>query len=141
MASTQDLSVRLVLPEAVPANARIEGALEITNEGSKAVEIVTPQFNAVLNIVVFDSLWNEIRAKSLGKAHIAHQRFELAPGQTMSFELIDLAFATGTSRMGYKLRPGVYYVLAIYHPGTARLPDQSSYPIAIASNVAKLAVV
>jgi len=141
MASTQEISVRLVLPDAVQANSRIEGALQITNKGNEALEMVSPHFNAALNIVVFDSVWNEVRASSLGKAHIAHQRFELAPGQTVSFELIDLAFATGTSRMGYKLRSGVYYVLAIYHPGTARLPDRSSYPIAIASNVAKLAVV
>jgi hypothetical protein len=141
MASTQEISARLVLPGAVHANSRIEGTLEITNRGSKAVEMVSPHFNAALNIVVFDSLWNEVPANSLGKAHIGHQRFELAPGQTVCFELIDLAFATGTSRMGYKLRSGVYYVLAIYHPGTARLPGQSSYPIAIASNVAKLAVV
>ena len=141
MATSQGISARLALPDAVHADSRIEGALEITNTSDQAVELVSPHFNAALNVVVFDRHWNQVRANSLGKAHVAHHRFELVPGQTVSFELIDLVFTTGTSRMGYRLPAGIYYVLAIYHPGTARLPDHSSYPIAIPSNVAELAVV
>jgi len=141
MVSHRGISVRLVLPDAVPANARIEGALEITNDGNEEVEVVSPHSNAAMNIVVFDRHWNAVPADSLGKANVAPQRSALAPGQTASFELIDLAFTTGTSRSSYRLRPGIYYALAIYHPGTARLPDQSFYPVAVPSNVAKLEVV
>lgn len=138
---SQQISVRLALPETVQAHSQIKGSLEITSRTDETVELVSPHCNAALNLVVFNSLWDEVRAGSLGKVHIADQRFELAPGQTVRFELTDLAFTTGSSRMAYKLPSGIYYVLAIYHPGTTRRPDQSSYPIAVPSNVAKLTVV
>lgn len=137
---SQQISVRLALPDAVPVDCQIEGSLEITSRIDETIELVSPHCNAALNLVVFNSLWDEVRADSLGKAHIADQRFALAPGQAVRFELTDLAFTTGTSRMAYKLPSGTYYVLAIYHPGTTRRPDQSSYPIAVPSNLAKLTV-
>ena len=141
MVPTQEISIRLALPDTAAAGSRIDGILEITSSRNEPVVMASPNSNAALNIVVFDRLWNEVPANSLGKIHVAYQQFELAPEQTVSFELSDLAFTTGTARMRYNLQPGIYFVLAIYHPGTARLPDQSSYPIAVASNVVRLAVV
>lgn len=141
MASTPELAVRLVLPDTVQAGSQVQGALEITNKGKEKIELGAPKHNAALNLVVFDRFWNEVPPSSLGKAHIAYELFDLLPGQSIRFELANLTFTTGTSRMGYKLKPGVYYILAIYHPGTTRLPEQSTYPIAIPSNVKELVVV
>jgi hypothetical protein len=140
MTSTSEITIRLVLPDSVDINSQVKGALEITNTGDKKLELVSPNYNAALNLVVFDSLWNQVSANSLDKAHIAHERFELSPGQTTTIELADLTFTTGTSRMRHELKSGVYYILAIYHPGTTRLPEESSYPFAVASNVEKLVV-
>ena len=140
MTSTPEITIRLVLPDSVDMSSQLKGALEITNTGDKKIELVSPDYNAALNLVVFDSLWNQVSANSLDKAHIAYERFELSPGQTKTIELADLTFTTGTSRMRYELKSGVYYVLAIYHPGTTKLPEQSSYPFTVASNVRKLVV-
>jgi hypothetical protein len=140
MTSTPEITIRLVLPDSVAVNSQVKGALEITNTGDKKIELVSPSYNAALNLVVFDRLWNQVTANSLDKAHIAYERFELSPGQTTSIELADLTFTTGTSRMRHELKSGIYYVLAVYHPGTAKLPEESTYPFAIASNVRKLVV-
>lgn len=139
--STNEITVRLVLPDTVQANSRVIGTLEITNNDSEKRELVSPNYNAALNLVVFDRFWNLISANSLGKAHIAYQRFELLAGQTASFELVNLTFTTGTALMGYELKSGTYYILAIYHPGTKKLPEQSSYPVVIASNMKKVVVI
>lgn len=141
MMSTPEITVRLVLPDTVQVNSQIIGALEITNKDNEKIELISPDYNAALNLVVFDRFWNEVSANSVGKVHIAYERFELLSGQTISFELVDLTFTTGTSRMGYKLKSGIYYILAIYHPGTTKFPEQSSYPVAITSNVKKLVVI
>ena len=100
--------------------------------------MVTPLYNAALNLVVFDKFWNLVTPQSVGKAHVAYESIELSPGQSVSVELKDLAYTSGTAMMTFKLERGVYYVVAIYHPGTDRLPDRSSYPIAVASNVVML---
>ncbi len=141
MMSTPEITFRLVLPDTVQVNSQVIGSLEITNKDNEKIELVSPNYNAALNLVVFDSFWNEVSANSLGKAHIAYERFELLSGQTINFELVDLTFTTGTSRMCYKLKSGTYYILAIYHPGTTKLPEQSSYPVAKTSNVKKLVVI
>jgi hypothetical protein len=140
MTSTPEITIRLLLPDSVDVNSQVKGALEITNTGDKKIELVSPNYNAALNLVVFDSLWNQVSANSLDKAHIAYERLELSPGQTTTIELADLTFTTGTSRVRYELKSGIYYILAIYHPGTTRLPAESSYPFAVASNVEKLVV-
>ena len=62
----------------------------------------------------------------------------MSPGQTTTVPLDDLIFTTGTSRMRYALKSGVYYILAVYHPGTAKLPEESAYPFAVAANVKNL---
>lgn len=141
MISTPTLSVNLVLPNSVEEHSQVRGTLEITNKGSEKVELVSPNYNAALNLVVFDCSWNAVPANSLGKAHIARESFELSPGQTVGFDLPNLTFTTGTSQMSYQLKPGSYYILAVYHPGTAKLPEQGFYPIAISSNVNKLVIV
>jgi hypothetical protein len=140
MTSTPEITLRLVLPDSAEANSQVKGALEITNTGDKKIELVSPDYNAALNLVVFDRLWNQVSTNSLDKAHVAYERLELLPGQTTTIELADLTFTTGTSRMRYQLKSGVYYVLAVYHPGTTKLPEESSYPFAVASNVRKLVV-
>lgn len=140
MTPTPGIAVRLRLPDAVEADSEIGGTLAITNEGEETVEVVRPHYNAALNLVVFDRLWNAVPATPLGKEQVAYERTPLPPGRTVEFELDGLAFTTGTSRMGYALEPGVYRVLAVYHPGTERLPERSSYPIAVPSNVETLAV-
>ena len=140
MTSTPEITIRLVLPDRAKANSPVKGTLEITNAGDKPAQLVSPNYNAALNLVVFDNLWNQVSANSLDKAHIAQERFELSPGQTRTVPLDDLTFITGTARMGYSLKPGVYYILAVYHPGTGKLPEEGAYPLAVASNVRKLVV-
>jgi len=140
MDTTLTINVQLVLPDTVRTNSSIAGTLEITNRGNKRVELITPDYNAALNLVVFDRLWNNISAKALTKAHVAQRRFELLPGQSESFKLVDLAFTTGTKRMAYHLTPSEYYIVAVYHPGTAKLPEHSDCLIVVTSNVRKLVV-
>ncbi len=141
MTPAPEITIRLLLPDTIQANSQLTGALEITNKGKEKTELVSPNYNAALNLVVFDRFWNEVSANSIGKAHIAYQLYELLPGKTISFDLVDLTFTTGTARMGFKLKSGVYYIMAIYHPGTTKLPDQSSYPVLVVSNVKKLIVI
>src|SRR5262245_59973661 len=90
MTSTPEITIRLVLPDAAKANAPVQGTLEITNAGDKPAQLVSPDFNAALNLVVFDNLWNQVPANSLDKAHIGQERFELAPGQTKTVSLDNL---------------------------------------------------
>ena len=141
MISKYAITVRLALPDTVQVNSQVKGILEITNNSNEKREIVSPNYNAALNLVVFDRYWNLVTANSLGKAHIAYERFELLAGQTARFELANLTFTTGTTRMCYELKSGIYYIVAIYHPGTKKIPEQSSFPVAIASNVKKVVVI
>ena len=138
--STQQVAVRLELPDSVPARAPVAGRLVIANEGDETLSLVTPRYNAALNIVVFDQFWDPVAPESVGKAHEGHERFEVAPGQSVAVALDDLVYTSGTARMAYALGPGSYYVVAVYHPGTDRLPERSSYPLAVASNVVALRV-
>jgi hypothetical protein len=138
--SNQQVRIELELPENAPFGAPVAGCLVITNVGDRPLSLVTPLYNAALNIVVFDRYWNQAVPKSIGKAHHAYEQFELAPGQSATYDLADLTYTSGTSEMVFKLDPGIYYVVAVYHPGTARLPDQSAYPIVATSNVVTLVV-
>ena len=140
MTSTPEITIRLVLPDGIKAGSQVKGTLEIANTGDKTVQLVSPNYNAALNLVVFDNLWDQVSATSLDKAHFAQERFELSSGQTKNLQLDDLTFTTGTARMGYALKPGVYYIMAVYHPGTGKLPEEGAYPVAVSSNVKKLVV-
>jgi hypothetical protein len=134
------VTIRLELPDRVPANVPVAGRLVVTNAGKKTLSLVTPLYNGALNLVVFDKYWNMVTPDAQEKAHVAYDRVEVPPGQSVTFELNDLAYTSGTARMAFKLKQGVYYVVAVYHPGTERLPDQSAYPFAVASNVLELTV-
>jgi hypothetical protein len=136
----QRVTLRLEIAHDTPPGAPIGGRLVITNAGNASLSLVSPHYNAALNIVVFDRYWNPVPPNSVGKAQSAYERIEAAPGQSYSFDLPDLVYTSGTARMRLTLGPGVYYVVAIYHPGTDMLPDRSSYPIAVASNVVELTV-
>lgn len=134
------LEVRLELPKQVKANEAVPGQLVIANRGDRSLSIVTPQYNAALNLIVFDALWNVVMPHTIGKVHIAFDRIELAPNSHVTVSLDDLLYVSGTAQMKFKLNPGVYYVNAVYHPGTARLPEDSSYPLISVSNVVRLTI-
>jgi hypothetical protein len=138
--STHEITIRLELPDKVHHNSQVSGSLVITNQGDKAIKLITPFYHAAMNLVVFDALWNQVLANSVGKVHIAQEHFEIAPDQSATFELKGLTYTSGTAHMAFSLKSGTYYIMAIYHPGTAKLPDQSFYPIAAASNIEKLII-
>ena len=127
------LAVTLTLPDKVKSGAPVPGSLAVTNTGHVPISIVIPDYAAAMNLVVFDHYWNQVTPNSVGKVHVAYTRTDLAPGAAKVFPLADLAFTTATARMLFQLKPGTYHVAAIYHPGTAQLPDQSTYPHAAVS--------
>lgn len=134
------LDLRLELPERVPAAAEVKGSLTVTNSGSETVSVVAPFSAAALSLVVFDRYWNLVEPGSEAKAHVAEERAKLGPGDSLAWDLPDLSFVSGTAQMRYALEPGAYHVLAVYHPGTHRLPEESSYPLVVVSEVVPLEV-
>ena len=119
---------------------RCVGTLSIRNDGDSVVRGASPLSAAALNIVVLDHLWNLVRPEALGKVHVAFQEISLDPGEELRFDLEQLAFISGTGQFGYEFTTGLYFALALYHPGTARLPEQSTYPAVAASEVASFRV-
>lgn len=134
------LELRLELPSQGSVGAAIEGRLTIENAGSEPVSVVPPFTAATLSIGVFDRYWNVVAPRPEAKEHAAWNEVELGPGDSLVFELPGLSYLSGTARMSYALGPGIYYVLAVYHPGTDRLPDRSSYPVVAVSNVAQIEI-
>jgi hypothetical protein len=134
------LDVRLELPERVAAGDPIGGRLTVSNTGEEPASVVSPFGAAVLSLVVFDRLWNLVQPAPVAKVHVAEERTELAAGASLAWELPDLSFVTGTAQMRYSLAPGTYHVLAVYHPGTERLPERSTYPTVAVSEVVPLEV-
>jgi hypothetical protein len=134
------LEIRLELPDRVKAGATVPVQLTIVNQSDHPLSLVTPLYNAAVNLVVFDAFWNIVAPHAVGKAHVAFDEIELAPNERRSVSLGDLSYVSGTGQMGFKLNPGAYYVVAVYHPGTSRLPQDSEYPIMAVSNVARLII-
>ena len=138
--TAEPVAARLKLPEQASAGSPLAGRLELTNTGDEPFSAASPLSAAALNLVVFDRFWNLVEPDSVGKVHVGHDLVELAPGETKAFELSDLAYVSGTAGMAFSLEPGVYFVVAVYHPGSDRLPEQSEYPTAVSSNVVRLEV-
>jgi hypothetical protein len=138
--SAEPVAVRLELPERATAGSPIAGRLELTNTGDEPFTGASPLSAAALNLVVFDRLWDPVQPDAVGKVHVGQGRIELEPGGTQTFELQDLAYVSGTAGMAYTLVPGVYFVLAVYHPGSDPLPERSGYATAVSSNVARVEV-
>jgi hypothetical protein len=134
------VELRLELPAQVSAGVPITGRLTLTNAGDDPFSGVSPLSSAALNVVVFDRLWDLVQPDAVGKVHVGHDRIELAPGETRAFGLSDLAYVSGTAGMAYSLGSGLYFVVAVYHPGSDRLPERSEYPTAVSSNVVRLEV-
>lgn len=135
------LDVRLELPERVAAGDSVTGRLTVTNPGEEAISVGSPFGAAALSLVVFDRYWNLVEPAPVAKVHTADERTELASGESLAWDLSDLSFVSGTAQMRYSLRPGEYHALAVYHPGTDRLPEQSSYPVVAVSEVVPLEIV
>src|SRR2546427_8409686 len=135
------LDVRLELSERVAVGAALEGRLTVTNTGEEPVSVVSPLSAAAFNLVLFDRYWNLVEPAPVAKVHVADERSELGPGESLGWELSDPSFVSGTAQLLYSLGPGVYYALAVYHPGTERLPELSSYPIVAVSDVVRLEIV
>jgi len=127
--SPASVSVRLALD----AGAVPSGHLEIANQGDAPVTLAAPYAAAALNLVVFDRQWRVVAPTVAAKAHAPHDTFQLGPGESRRFPLNGLGHATATAMLGYRLEPGEYHVVAIYHPPTHRLPDESAYPVLAAS--------
>jgi hypothetical protein len=138
--SGEPVAVRLELPERATGGSPIAGRIEVTNTGDDAFTGASPLSAAALNLVVFDRLWDLVQPDAVGKVNVGHGWIELDPGETQAFELHDLAYASGTAGMAYSLGPGVYFVLAVYHPGSDPLPERSGYTTAVSSNVARVEV-
>jgi hypothetical protein len=136
----QEIAVQLELPAKVTNGEPVAGRLRVTNLSDGDRLLTTPFYNATLNLIAFDHLWNLIAQDSLGKIHRGREVVAFAPGESKTFDLTDLTYVTGTSAMTLRLQKGTNYVLAVYHPGTDRLPELSSYPDAAASNVVKVEV-
>ena len=134
------ISVSLILPEKVCSGTAVAGSLIVGNDGSSAITVVHPGYPAALNLVIFDCSWNQVTPDSVGKVHIAYSQVEIAPGEFRTFALDDLAFTTGTAQMRFALGRGRYYVAAIYHPGSARLPSESAYSLVAISAIRELIV-
>ena len=132
------LEVRLELPERATVGTSLGGRLTVANTGSDPVSLVAPSAAAALTLVLFDRYWNVVEPTPVAKVHVAPEHRELAPGESLAAELPELSFVSGTAQMRYSPAPGTYYVLAVYHPGTDRLPERSSYPLVAVSNVARL---
>lgn len=132
--------MQLELPDKVTNGAPVAGRLRITNLSDGDRSLTSPFYNASLNLVAFDHLWNVIAPDSLGKVHGGREVVVFSPGESKTFDLTDLTYVTGTSAMMLRLQRGTNYVLAVYHPGTDRLPELSSYADAAASNVVKVEV-
>jgi hypothetical protein len=138
---TGPVMLRLDLTPQATAGQPVAGRLELTNTASEPFSAASPLSPAASSILVFDRLWNPVPPEAVGKVHVAHEVVELAPGETRTFELTDLAYVGATAGLAHPLRPGLYFVLAIYHPPTDRLPERSEFPIAVSSNVVRLEVV
>jgi hypothetical protein len=134
------LEVRLELPERTRPNASLGGRLTIVNRGSDPVSVVAPSAPAALTLVLFDRYWNVVEPAPVAKVHVAPDERQLVPGESIGAELSDLSFVSGTAQMRYSPAPGRYHVLAVYHPGTDRLPDRSAYPVVAVSNVVALEI-
>ncbi|MEC4748957.1 hypothetical protein [Methylomicrobium sp. Wu6] len=134
------LALELKLPAETSAGAPVGGRLFLTNRGEQPLSLTHPFYNSALNLVVFDRLWNIVTPKAARKAHIAYSTIDLAPAATVVVDLADLCYVSGTASKDYQLDAGRYYILAVFHPGTSRLPAESLYPLVIASNIVQLVV-
>jgi hypothetical protein len=135
-----EVAVSLDLPAKATSGERLRGRLTIENQGKKAFRAAAPGSAGALNIVVFDGSWNLVAPAAAGKVNVARSEISLEPGASTLVEVDGLGYVSGTAAMEYTLKPGVYRVLAVFHPGTSRRPDQSDYPVVVASNVVEIEV-
>jgi hypothetical protein len=135
-----DIAVSLELPAKATSGKRLRGRLTIENQGKKALRAASPESAGALNIVVFDRLWNLVAPMAAGKVNVARSEISLEAGASTSVDIDGLGYVSGTAAMEYALKPGVYRVLAVFHPGTSRRPDESDYPVVVASNVVEIEV-
>lgn len=112
------LEVRLELPEHAAPGAALEGRLTVSNTVDEPVSVVAPPTAAALTLVVLDRHWNVVVPEAAAKVHTAPEELQLAPGESVAWDLTDLSFVSGTAQMRYSLPPGSYHVLAVYHPWT-----------------------
>lgn len=117
------------------AGDRLTGTLHLENGGHDSVRAASPLNAAALNVVVFDRYWNAVQPQPQGKANVGYDEVTLDPGEAVQFALVGLAFTSGTARFAYRLQPGRHFAVAVYHPGTSRRPEDSSFPHAMTSNV------
>lgn len=134
------LTVWLELPASVREGAPVGGRLVIANEGEEPLSLASPGSTAALTFVAFDNLWNSIPPESLGKVHVAPEILDVPPGRRHVWEFRDLVAVSGTSSTVIRLPPGRFYIFAVYHPGTARLPERSEYPVIAVSDVATVTI-
>lgn len=134
------LRIHLELPGSVARGDEIRGSLVVENQGEERLELVAPFAPAATNLLVFDHLWNPVAPQPRAKVNVAHEPLALGPGESATFELAGLTYVSGSAQMGFDLAPGRYVVLALYHPGTERLPENSSYPVVVVSNLVAVVV-
>jgi hypothetical protein len=113
----------------------------ITNDGKELLSLASPGSTAALTFVVFDHFWNPVPPESLGKVHVAPEVLDIPPNHTHVWDFRDLVAASGTLGTVMRLPLGKYSILAVYHPGTAGLPEQSEYPVVAVSNVVTMTIV
>jgi hypothetical protein len=135
-----DIVLSLELPAKARSGERLRGRLTIENRGRNERRVATPDSAGALNIVVFDHNWNLVAPQAVGKVHVARAEISLATGASTTVEVDGLRHLSSTAAMEYALRPGVYRVLAVFHPGTSRRPVESDYPVVVASNVVEIEV-
>lgn len=128
------IAVRLELDSGdFAAGEPVRGSLEVSNPGTEPVTLAAPYAAAALSLVVFDRQWRVVAPDPVGKVHAPYETFRLEPGESRRFPLHGLRHLTGTSAVDYRLEPGEYRVMAVYHPPDDRLPERSAYPVVACS--------
>jgi len=135
-----DIALSLELPAKSRSGELLRARLTIENRGGSELRVATPDSAGALNIVVFDDSWNLVAPQAVGKVHVARAEISLEPGASMTVEVDGLRYVSSTAALEYALRPGEYRVLMVFHPGTSRRPDESDYPVIVASNVVDIEV-
>jgi hypothetical protein len=135
-----DIALNLELPAQARSGEPLRGRLTIENRDGSELRAATPDTAGALNIVVFDGNWNLVAPQAVGKVHVARGEISLEPGASTSVDFDGLRYLSSTAAMEYALRPGVYRMLVVFHPGTSRRPDESDYPVVVVSNVVELEV-
>lgn len=125
-----DVKLKLTATAGKDDSVAVQGDLIITNPTKAALTVQKLSNRLVLAFVVLDSLGNVVSPQGIAKVDPSFEKRSLDAGASMTHQLENLEFLTGSALFGYSLKPGQEYrIIAVYRPAGLAGPGFTSEEI------------